>query len=362
MTTLLNPWNWCRSWSRRRSLAESLCLKSSAELRDTLERERMRADRSGSTLALLTFHFPEAEKRCRAVSELACFLQQRLRATDTAGYLDDERIAVVLPETGELGAHLLASQVEERLAAHRLAVDYELYLYPEPVQRRPEAAASDPLRASRADAAPRSVDDWFVQPIPFWKRSLDILGAVVGLAVSLPILLVAALAIKATSRGPVFFLQRRTGLGGKPFTIYKLRTMRTDAEAMKAALRAQSEQDGPAFKIRNDPRITPVGRFLRKACIDELPQLWNVLRGEMSLVGPRPLPCDEADKCLGWQQRRLHVTPGLTCFWQVFGGLRVPFQEWMRMDLRYVRGRRLRLDLALIARTFWAVIRHRASH
>jgi lipopolysaccharide/colanic/teichoic acid biosynthesis glycosyltransferase len=145
--------------------------------------------------------------------------------------------------------------------------------------------------------------------------------------------------------------------------MYKLRTMYADAESRKAQLRPLSEQDGPAFKMKNDPRVTWVGKYLRKTCIDELPQLWNVLRGDMTLVGPRPLPCDEADACAEWQKRRLDVTPGLTCIWQATSGKeRVPFAEWMRMDMRYIKERSLLKDLKLLAKTFWAVIRHRASH
>jgi lipopolysaccharide/colanic/teichoic acid biosynthesis glycosyltransferase len=132
---------------------------------------------------------------------------------------------------------------------------------------------------------------------------------------------------------------------------------------MKEQLRALSQQDGPAFKIKNDPRITLAGRYLRKTCIDELPQLWNVVIGDMTLVGPRPLPCDEADACENWERRRLDVTPGLTCIWQVRSGRScIPFSEWMRMDLRYIRGRSPAQDLKLLWKTFVAVVLHRASH
>ena len=138
-------------------------------------------------------------------------------------------------------------------------------------------------------------------------------------------MLIAAIAIKATSGGPVIFSQLRSGLGGKPFKIYKLRTMELDAEEKKAESAPLSEQDGPAFKIKDDPRITRVGRYLRKTCIDELPQLWNVLIGDMTLVGPRPLPCDESAACENWERQRLDVTPGLTCVWQVRSGrARIP--------------------------------------
>jgi lipopolysaccharide/colanic/teichoic acid biosynthesis glycosyltransferase len=128
--------------------------------------------------------------------------------------------------------------------------------------------------------------------------------------------------------------------------------MVVDAEAQQAALRARNERDGPAFKIANDPRITRLGRFLRATNLDELPQLWNVLRGDMSLVGPRPLPCDESDAVHGWQRRRLDVTPGLTCFWQSHAHrAKISFVDWVRMDLRYIRWRSLRVDLHLVWQT-----------
>jgi lipopolysaccharide/colanic/teichoic acid biosynthesis glycosyltransferase len=177
-----------------------------------------------------------------------------------------------------------------------------------------------------------------------------------------PILALAMLAIRLSSPGSALFTQRRAGLGGRAFTIYKLRTMYEDSEQRQAALRAASEQDGPAFKIKNDPRITFVGRFLRKSCLDELPQLWNVIRGEMSIVGPRPLPIGESNACQNWEKRRLDVTPGLTCIWQVRGSLRVSFTEWMRMDIRYIRGRSILRDLQLMFQTAIAVVCHRASH
>ena len=157
------------------------------------------------------------------------------------------------------------------------------------------------------------------------------------------------------------FTQPRDTIGGRRFNIYKFRTMVVDAEEQKAALRKHSEQDGPAFKMKHDPRITPIGKFLRKSSIDELPQLFNVLLGDMSLVGPRPLPCDESAGCQPWQRRRLEVMPGLTCIWQVYGRSRVSFAEWIRMDLRYARSRSLIKDLLLIVRTVPAVVFRRGA-
>jgi lipopolysaccharide/colanic/teichoic acid biosynthesis glycosyltransferase len=176
-----------------------------------------------------------------------------------------------------------------------------------------------------------------------------------------PILAIAALAIRLSSPGPILFRQKRAGLGGKPFTIFKFRTMCIDAEQKKAALRHRSEQDGPAFKIRHDPRITRVGRFLRETSLDELPQLWNVIRGDMSLVGPRPLPLDESQQCDVWHRRRLDVTPGLTCIWQVKGRSRVTFTEWIRMDRTYIGRRSLWNDLKLILMTVPSVLLRRGA-
>jgi lipopolysaccharide/colanic/teichoic acid biosynthesis glycosyltransferase len=213
-----------------------------------------------------------------------------------------------------------------------------------------------------SDAPPVERPVWalellFVQKLPLWKRVIDVAGATAGLVVAAPVMLAAAAAIRFTSPGPIFFAQRRDGLGGRDFWIYKFRTMVINAEAVKAELRHRSEQDGPAFKLKNDPRVTPIGRWLRRTCIDELPQLWNVLRGDMSIVGPRPMCSKEAQHCTAWERRRLDVTPGLTCIWQVHGGTKVTFREWMRMDLRYVKSRTLLKDLWLMIMTIPSVIR-----
>ena len=202
-----------------------------------------------------------------------------------------------------------------------------------------------------------AMEQLFEQPTPIVKRTIDVVGAAIGLALLAPLFAIVALAIKATAPGPVFFCQQRSGRGGRPFGMIKFRSMVVDAEARKAELMAQNEQDGPAFKIKNDPRMTAVGRFIRATSIDELPQLWNVLRGDMSLVGPRPLPCNETDGCQPWQKQRLDVTPGLTCIWQVTGRAQVvSFADWVRMDVRYIRSRSLLADLRLILATLPAMV------
>jgi lipopolysaccharide/colanic/teichoic acid biosynthesis glycosyltransferase len=186
-------------------------------------------------------------------------------------------------------------------------------------------------------------------------------GAAAGLIVFSPVFAVAALAIKLSDPGPVFFCQRRAGLGGRPFKIVKFRTMCVNAEAQKQALRARSEQDGPAFKLKHDPRVTGIGRLLRKTSLDELPQLWNVLRGDMSLVGPRPLPIDEQGNAERWQQTRLDVTPGLTCIWQIKGRSTVTFAEWVRMDVSYIRRRTIWHDVKILFQTVPAVLLRRGA-
>lgn len=223
-------------------------------------------------------------------------------------------------------------------------------------RRLPPGAPADAART--IEETPRSV---LVCPMPMWKRVLDVVGAAAGLAALSPLFLAAALGVLLTSGRPIFFRQRRAGLGGEPFWIYKFRTMGIDAEQRRKELAALSEQDGPAFKLRNDPRVTPFGRLLRTTSIDELPQLWNVLKGDMSLVGPRPLPCDESDACAAWQRRRLDVTPGLTCIWQVRGRSTVTFAEWIRMDVAYMRRRTLVHDVWLLLCTVPAVLRRRGA-
>ena len=229
------------------------------------------------------------------------------------------------------------------------------------IEAKPEVDASLPVPKVQPGLSAEALDDLLIMPMPRWKRLCDIVGATALLIVTAPLLLVVAVLVKLNSRGSVIFTQRRAGLGGKPFTIYKFRTMVTDAESQQQKLRARSEQDGPAFKLTHDPRVTSFGRWLRKSSIDELPQLWNVIKGDMSLVGPRPLPLDESDACEPWQRRRLHVTPGLTCIWQVEGRSRVTFAEWVRMDVRYIRRRTLFHDFVILVRTVPAVLFRRGA-
>ncbi len=194
-----------------------------------------------------------------------------------------------------------------------------------------------------------------------FKRLFDIVSSGVALWVLAPLLLTVAALVKLTSRGPVLFTQQRVGLHGRPFRMLKFRTMVQNAEALKATLAATNEMDGPVFKMKRDPRITSIGRVLRKFSIDELPQLINVLRGDMSVVGPRPPVPQEVAKYEPWQRRRLSVRPGLTCIWQVSGRNEIGFEQWMYMDLQYIDTWSFSKDIELILKTFPVVLTGRGA-
>lgn len=194
----------------------------------------------------------------------------------------------------------------------------------------------------------------------FAKRALDIVGALVVLALLAPVMVVTFVVLCFTTRGNPLFRQERVGLCGKLFPMYKFRTMRLDALDMQHQVR--NEHDGPIFKNRRDPRITRLGRFLRSTSIDETPQLFSVLLGHMTLVGPRPPIASEVMKYEPWQLGRLSVTPGLTCLWQVSGRSEIGFEEWVRMDLWYVENQSLLTDLKLLARTPLSVISRKGAY
>jgi lipopolysaccharide/colanic/teichoic acid biosynthesis glycosyltransferase len=194
------------------------------------------------------------------------------------------------------------------------------------------------------------------------KRTIDIVGALLTLVLLSPLLLITALAVLATSRGGIFYTQVRVGRGGRPFTIIKFRTMHEAAHSLMGYYEGLNDLDGPIFKLRNDPRVTQVGRWLRRFSIDEIPQLVNVLRGDMSLVGPRPLVPEEYAHFSPYEVQRLLATPGLTGIWQVGGRCDVDFHSWIEMDLEYIRRWNLRLDLTVLAKTVPAVALGRGSY
>ena len=334
---------------------------SPEQTRKVLVRERARADRTGERFAVVIFNSHGSELGPGAWGDLGKVLKGRLRLTDEVGWLAAGQVCLILGGTGTEGAYKVGKDIGERRGDFP-TLRCTIYEYPsggsnrEQVLEGAEVAGQVIQEPSIAGIGPL-----FERSMPLWKRSLDVAVAFVGLVLLAPLFAVVALAIKVTSTGPVFFLQSRSGRGGKPFVMWKFRTMVVDAEARKKELMESNEQDGSAFKMKKDPRVTRLGKFLRATSIDELPQLWNVLRGEMSLVGPRPLPCGETASCASWQRQRLDLTPGLTCIWQVKGRCRVSFADWMRMDVQYIRSHSLAQDLKLLVLTVPAVLLGRGA-
>jgi len=207
-----------------------------------------------------------------------------------------------------------------------------------------------------------AVTTFYTGPPEDWqhlfKRTLDIVAPLAATLILSPLFLLAAFLIKLTSQGPVFFIQERVGLNKKRFHLYKFRTMVADAEERQQEIEHLNEASGPVFKVKNDPRITRVGKFLRKTSIDELPQLFNVLKGDMSLVGPRPLPVrDYRGFNQDWQRRRFSVRPGITCLWQINGRNSIPFEKWMELDMKYIDEWSLWMDLKILAKTIPVVLK-----
>ncbi len=351
-------------------------------------RERIRSTRRSIPFCLVTIDLIGKHDRSSSRA-MVRVLHRHLRMTDQKGQLASTRYAVLLVDTGEMGGRSVLDRLRQLMIRNGLAVSMNLRVHdPEGFGSGDDDQHNGGRRSS--DYAPQSINNdireeaeilnawpqashsavevttedpmistpWVTMAL---KRATDIVGACVGLTLGGPLILGSMVAIKLNSSGPAIFKQTREGLRGKPFTIYKLRTMVVDAEKSQADLRAKSHRDGPAFKIKSDPRVTSVGRILRATCIDELPQLWNVLRGDMSLVGPRPLPWHESRACNRWHRRRLDLRPGMTCYWQVNKTQATSFDEWMRMDLRYVDQFGLFEDFGLIAQTITVPMTGRGS-
>jgi len=231
-----------------------------------------------------------------------------------------------------------------------------------PESRLPKLSAPlvNRLRARYA----RLVWWWSVRKFPLLKRALDIALVLPALLLLAPLFALVALAIKLHDGGPVLFWQPRVGLHGRVFSFPKFRSMCVDAEAVRAKLLAANQHggDGVTFKMKRDPRITPIGRIIRRTSIDELPQLWCVLNGQMSLVGPRPPLISEVARYSMLERQRLSVTPGLTCIWQVSGRSEIPFPQQVRMDIKYIQHRSLGGDVKLLAKTLPAVIKGRGAY
>jgi lipopolysaccharide/colanic/teichoic acid biosynthesis glycosyltransferase len=330
-----------------------------------LHRERSRTDRSKAPLSIALF---TSECGDGSVAGLLDVLRTTKRETDILGYLGDHRIAILLPDTNAQGAQCLTEKVVTR--ADNLPLSATTRTYPDQV--------FDDLMIENHDEKPGQPDLY-----PFFsgealarkegkyrlKRALDVVGALVGLVLLSPLMLLIALAVAITSPGPVIFRQVRLGQRGAPFFFYKFRSMYCDVDdrvhreyvtsLIKGDLEAVNQGDAskPLYKLICDPRVTPVGRIIRKTSLDELPQLFNVLRGNMSLVGPRPPVPYEVEKYQSWHLRRiLEARPGITGLWQVEGRSKTSFDDMVRLDLRYIHSCCLALDLKILLKTIQVVL------
>lgn len=220
--------------------------------------------------------------------------------------------------------------------------------------------ALDTQETMEASAPVISISAYSVTPnrkraYRFLKRTFDIVASLCGIFVLSPLFLLVAIAIFIDDPGPVLFFQDRNGLNGKVFRMWKFRSMYQDAPEKRFELESRNELDGPAFKLKDDPRITRVGKFIRRTSIDELPQLVNILKGEMSFVGPRPLPTYETEQCNAYQKQRMTVKPGLTCYWQCNGRNTISFDDWIEMDLKYIREAGIWVDFKILCKTVISV-------
>jgi len=326
--------------------------------------EQACSDRYGDEFSVLSFRL-RREQSERTLSALAA----RLRETDVVGWDGEERVSLLLPCTDPEQARNLFVQLRSELPAGAL---HE----PEPVSvHAPRALA--PVRAPQRESngtarekapeepsiscEPAGVLRLLSRDLPPGKRAVDLLLSATGLLLLAPLLALIALAVKLTSPGPVLYRQERTGRNLRRFQILKFRTMREGSDRLVAQLQSQNEMSGPLFKMERDPRLTPIGHFLRHLSLDELPQLWNVLRGDMTLIGPRALS-PRPEQFEPWQLPRFEVTPGLACEWQAEHRGETDFDEWMRSDLRYVtRGASFFGDLRLTLKTLLAVLTGRGG-
>lgn len=373
-------WDFLRAWfSTSDTRLPELPVASASAFERSIAQEIARCQRRPGLLEFGVVRLPfDWRQHVAAAHRLVRLLNERLRITDELGWWDDT-LSVLLPDTDRAGTHVVANWIEESGRELGLTIDSEIVMYPwddavggktreiwetapskvlaNPPHYPPEGARADhALRGAALPAICRPIDS-----MPYWKRLTDLVGAGLGLVLLAPVFVVLAILIKRDSKGPALFVQWREGHRGKPFRMVKFRTMHHGAEAQQPELRWLNEQDGPAFKLTDDPRVTSVGRWLRRTGLDELPQLWNVLRGEMSLVGPRPLPISESERCELWQRRRLYLVPGITGLWQTSGRRDLPFEQWMRMDMEYLRRMGWWLDMKLLCATVWMAVRRRAS-
>jgi lipopolysaccharide/colanic/teichoic acid biosynthesis glycosyltransferase len=341
--------------------------------RRILERERARSDRYGGGFSLTVFDVADPDKPMINEHYISEIISKRLRPTDEVGWFEKAKVGIVLPNTTPLGARKLSEDICQKIAVKRRPPYFKIYTYPPEGMsglskdlERVSHGENKSFQRTKTEEQPKVANRWNCEILaeslapflglrmPVWKRTLDIFGATFGLVLLLPLMTFISILIKIVSRGPVFFKQKRVGYLGKPFVLYKFRTMKLNADTtVHQDHVCRLIKDGkPLVKLDiNDPRIIPFGRFLRLTGLDELPQLYNVLKGEMSLIGPRPELLTSMLQCERWHTLRLDTKPGLSGLWQVSDRTQRTFDEMMRLDISYVKQMSFRMDLKILLKT-----------
>jgi lipopolysaccharide/colanic/teichoic acid biosynthesis glycosyltransferase len=351
--------------AKRRAI-KLLPLLLRSEFLERLRIEKRRADRSKSALSIIVLSFNNHDSDCHLIGVLT-MLKTLLRETDIVGFVDQSRIGIILPETAKEGVQYISRRIHNGGGDTGVRVTFMSGTYPDQLFDAVQTQERVPL-----DQFSYVLEDAnSLSPLKVaLKRGFDIIGAVAGIVLALPLMLVIAIAIKLTSLGPATFKQIRLGRKGVPFVFYKFRSMYINmddrihrdyvAELItgNCANANQGDTKKPFYKLKSDPRVTPLGRFIRKSSLDELPQLFNVLKGDMSLVGPRPPLPYESVLYESWHLRRvLEIKPGITGLWQVEGRSNTTFDDMVRLDLRYIRNQSLLLDLKILCKTVSVIIR-----
>jgi lipopolysaccharide/colanic/teichoic acid biosynthesis glycosyltransferase len=349
-------------------------INSVAAFHAILAKERARVDRNRHVFSLVSFEVGPLDYGTDTTKYFIDLLKKEIRITDEIGWFNNSTIGVLLFNASTEGASKFIEKIQ-RIYPPKRFFKYSIFIYPE--GKTDHAAAEQTAAFSHQSilASPSQhsqqkatggqpalrLQPIFFSKMSMWKRLADIVLSICALIALAPLLLLIAIAVKCSSKGPIFFRQKRAGLGGVPFTFLKFRTMHIDAEKRKAELLQFNKRTGPVFKMENDPRVTWLGKFLRQWSLDELPQLLNVLKGDMSLVGPRPPTMDEVAKYESWHNYRLEVKPGITCIWQVYARGEKSFENWVRLDIKYKKEQSFLLDLKLLFMTIPAVLSRKGA-
>jgi lipopolysaccharide/colanic/teichoic acid biosynthesis glycosyltransferase len=342
-----------------------------------LERERARTDRSGNEFSIILFNIVNSDKQHLNIKALGYLIRKRIRVYDDIGWFEKNKLGILLPETGFDQARKLAQQIGRDIIPRSYDSDYVVLTYPThwdsnslnkdrtagdaARQNEPGSGAAEPKDAATLINQLQTPQDY----MPFWKRVMDIVGSAAGLILLLPVLAGVGLFIRIVSPGPILFKQKRVGFMGRTFNCYKFRTMCVNAPAAlhNNYFSSLMCSEVPMEKLdTQDVRIIPFGKMLRTSGLDELPQLFNVLKGDMSLIGPRPCIPYEAQEYKLWQRKRFEAVPGITGLWQVNGKNRTTFNEMMRYDVNYTLKKNFLLDIMILLKTIPAVIDQIIEH